>query len=274
MTPRTFGSLWRNAFLVVVGLFAAFPFVWMVLTSLKRPAEIFAPGLHILPNVVTFENYQTVLSAGSVPTLLLNGVLVCTLILVGQLLLAVPAGYAFARLEFRGRDVLFVLVLAGLVLPSYITAIPNFLLLTGWGLKNSYSALVLPFLPTAFGTFLFRQFFRQIPSEIFEAARLDGCGRFALMYHVILPLGRPAIGAFAIFSIVAHWNDLFWPLIITDRPSHFTPPVGIVFFADSEGGTGWGRVMAAATLVITPLVIVFLLLRKQFAESLSMAARG
>ena len=256
--------------LTVAAVLALFPFIWMLVVSIKPPAEVFQAIPSLIPQAPTLSNYITALTTAPLLRFLLNGLVVCSLVLLGQLLVVVPAGYAFARLEFRYREPLFALVLAALVVPGYVTAIPNFMLLSKLGWLNTNAALTVPFLASAFGIFLFRQFFWQLPREIEEAARIDGCGTFGVIRHVVLPLSRPALASFAVFSVVAHWNDFFWPLIVMRDVDRLTPPAGIAFFALSDGGANWGVVMAAATIVMLPLLIGFLLARKQFIASIAM----
>lgn len=272
MKPAVGYLLVKHLLLVLFGLFSLFPFVWMVLSSFKVQDEIFQDTFHLLPQTWTLENYQIVFTQAPIWRYFFNGAWVCLLILLGQLLVILPAAYAFARLEFRGRDVLFKLVLTALVIPSYVTVLPNFLLLANLKLLDTYAALTLPFLGSAFGIFMLRQHFRQLPGEVLEAARMDGASPMQTLWHVILPLTRPAVAAFAIFSVVAHWNDFFWPLVVLRSAEMYTPPAGIVYFAQAEGTRGWGVVMAAATVVVFPLVLVFLLARKQFIEGLAGSA--
>lgn len=256
-------------FLVFFGLFALFPFFFMISTSFKPAPEIFKISLNLLPRNPIIDNYLEVFLHSQMFRFLINGVIVTVLILFGQLLVIIPAAYAFAKLKFPGRSVLFALVLAALVFPRYIAAVPNFLLFSKLKLINTYAALILPFVGSPFGIFLMRQYFLQIPWDYFDAARLDGCNLLQMLVRVLIPLIRPAIGAFAIFSIVAHWNDFFWPLVVIQSSDMFTPPAGIVYFADAEAGTNWGVVMAAGVVVITPLVTAFLLARRQFISSLT-----
>lgn len=276
MSRRQRRRLVQAALHLAVALAAAaflFPFFWMVSASLKPAGEIFQPGLNLLPSRPTLAHYRTALTDAPILRFLWNGVVVCALILAGQLLVIVPAGYAFARLRFPGRDALFALVLASLVVPPYMVAIPNFLLLSELKLLNTYWGLVLPFIGSAFGIFLMRQFFRQLPGEVIDAARIDGCNAAQLAWHVLLPLTRPALAAFSVFSVVAHWNDLFWPLVAVRDIDLYTPPAGIAYFRDAQGGgSDWGAVMAAAVLIIAPLLAMFVVARKQFIESLAHSA--
>lgn len=256
-----------QVFLAIAAVFFLFPFVYMLSISFRPPSEVFAPGLHLIPNQPTVQNYLTAVSDAPILRYLLNGVIVCLGILLLQLCIIIPAGFAFAYLEFPHKNLIFGLVLAALVVPGYLTAIPNFLLFAQLGLVNTYWGLILPFIGSSFGTFLMRQFFRQIPKEIFEAAVLDGANNLQLIRYVLLPLTKPAIAAFTIFSLLTHWNDFFWPLVMTRTTNMYTPPAGIAYFANSEGLSSIGVVMAAAVIVIAPLVLAYLLASRQFIES-------
>jgi len=259
------------AFLLVCGIASFFPFFLMVSTSFKPIGEVFEAGLRLLPRKAILGNYLQVFGQSLLARYLANGVIVTSLILLGQLLVAIPAAYAFARLSFPAKGLLFALVLAALVFPRYIAAVPTFLLLSRMRLIDTYAALVLPFVASPFAIFLLRQYFMQIPGEFFDAAAIDGCSLQQMLRHVLLALIRPAIGAFSIFSIVAHWNDFFWPLIVLRSSRMFTPPAGIVYFADAEAGTKWSVVMAAAVVIIAPLIAAFLFARRQFISSLTHA---
>ena len=260
------------AFLLVGGALCFFPFLLMISTSFKPVQEIFEASLRLLPRRVILENYLTVFGQSLLARYLLNGVIVTALILLGQLAATIPAAYAFARLRFPGRRLLFAVVLAALVFPRYIAAVPTFLLFSRLKLNDTYAALVLPFIGTPFGIFLLRQYFLQLPGEFFDAARIDGCTLWQMLRRVLIPLIRPAIGAFSIFSIVTHWNDFFWPLVVIQSAKLFTPPAGIVYFADAEAGTKWSTIMAAAVVIISPLVAAFLAARRQFISSLTQGA--
>lgn len=259
-------------FLVVCAVLSFFPFFLMISTSLKPVKEVFQVSTRLLPRQPIIDNYVRVFRESQLVRFLINGVIVTGGILLGQLLVIIPAAYAFARLSFPGKRVLFALVLAALVFPRYIAAVPNFLLLSKLKLVNTYPALILPFIGSSFGIFLMRQYFKQIPGEYFDAARIDGCNLFQMLTRVLIPLIRPAVGAFAIFSVVTHWNDFFWPLVVVQSANMYTPPAGIVYFADVEAGTNWSSVMSAAVVIITPLVAAFLLARRQFISSLTHTA--
>lgn len=245
------------------------PFVWMVSVSLKPHSEIFTPDITLLPQAPTLENYWIALTRTEIPRYLLNGVIVTGAILALQLLASVPCAYALAHRNFRGRKLLFGAVLAALLAPFHVTAIPIFLGFAQLGWLNSYGALILPFTASAFGLFLLRQAFAQVPAELVDAARVDGMGEFAIAWRIGFPLVMPTVIAFGIFSVTAHWNDLFWPMIATTDPQLATPPRGILFFRDQESGDDVGPLMAGATLVTAPLVLGFLLAQRRFTQGLA-----
>jgi multiple sugar transport system permease protein len=200
----------------------------------------------------------------------INGLIVCFGILFFQLLFAIPAAYALAKLNFRGRELLFGFVMLGLLIPYQTTALPLYMGFHQAGLLNSYTALIAPFTCSVFAIFLFRQFFKALPDDLIAAARIDGMGEFSIVWRVILPNAWPAATAFAIFSVVAHWNDLFWPLIVIQKGSLYTPAMGILAFRSVESGDDYGALMAAATLVAAPLVIAFLFAQRRFIEGVTM----
>jgi len=204
MTRRllpSLGGLCAHAVLLTGALIMLAPFLWMTLTSFKPAAEIFTGELALLPSRFTLQNYVEALSASPLLSFLLNGVLVCGGILLLQLAIAIPCGYALAKLDFRGRETLFGLVLLGLLIPVQVPALPLYLGLARLGLLDSYPALILPWAVSAFAIFLFRQVFRRFPDEIVDAARIDGFGEIAIAFRIALPSAWPAVAAFSIFSV-------------------------------------------------------------------------
>lgn len=245
------------------------PFAWMLSLSLKPQDEIFSDSIAFLPSRPEWRNYLLAVTETDIPLYLWNGFVVVTGILFFQVLFAVPCAYALTQRRFRLRGAIFGLVLAALLVPFHVTAIPVFLGLAEARLLDSYAALILPFVPTAFGIFLFRQFLAQVPAELFDAARVDGLSETAIVWRIAFPLTLPAATAFAIFSVTAHWNDLFWPLIATTSPDIATPPRGILYFRDQESGDNVGPLMAGAVIVIAPLVLGFLLAQRKFIQGLA-----
>lgn len=253
------------AFLVLM------PYVWMVAVSVKPQDEVFRASLSLIPQrFALFENFGKVFATIPVLTYVINGLVVCFGILVFQLLFAIPAAYALAKLRFRGRDLLFGFVMLGLLVPYQTTALPLYIGFHHAGLLDTYAGLIAPFTCSVFAIFLFRQFFRALPDDLINAARIDGMGEFSIIWRVILPNAMPAATAFAIFSVVAHWNDLFWPLIAVQKGNLFTPAMGILAFRSAEAGDDYGVLMAAAMLVTLPLVAAFLFAQRRFIEGITM----
>jgi multiple sugar transport system permease protein len=201
--------------LIAGALFMLAPFIWMLVTSIKPPAEIFSAEIALWPKqFYGVENYRFAMEKAPLLRFALNGVILCAGILVVQLLVAIPCAYALAKLDFPGRNLLFVLVLLGLCIPVQVPAMPLYIGLAQLGLLNTYFAMMVPFFLSVFAIFLFRQFFRSFPDDIINAARLDGMSEFEIVWRIVTPSAWPAIAAFAVFSTVAHWNDLYWPLIV------------------------------------------------------------
>lgn len=262
-------GLVRHVMLLAVAAFALLPFAVMVTTSLKPAAEIFSPSFNWWPNeFAAVENYTEALTRAPLGRYLANGALVTLAIFLLQALVALPAAYALAKLRFAGRDAAFALVLFCLLIPYHAIAIPLFLLLHFLGLLDGYSALVLPFTISVFGIFLMRQFFAGVPDDLVDAARMDGLSELGIVWRVMLPSAIPALTAFAIFSVIAHWNDYFWPLVVVSDDRYFTPPLGVVAFRNAEAGNDYGPLMAAATLIVLPLVAAFLLAQRRFIEGI------
>lgn len=247
------------------------PFVWMLATAFRPPAEIFEGSL--LPWPREFHglgHFREVLKTAPIGRFMLNGAWVCLGILAMQLLIAVPAAYALAKLPFRGRQGLFIAVLAALTVPIQVTALPLYIGLARMGAMDTYFAQMFPFFLSVFAIFLLRQAFKTFPDEILEAARLDGMTEAEILWRIVVPAARPAIAAFAIFSLVAHWNDLYWPMIVTTSTEMAPPPLGMLMFASAESGANYGALMAGACLITAPLVLAFLIARRRFIQGITM----
>lgn len=247
------------------------PYIFMVSTAGKAQSEIFSSSLSLIPEQWSYvENFSEALSRVSMTTLLFNGVVVCALIFVIQIVVAIPCAYAMAKLKFRAARTMMVLVMLGLLVPIHATALPIYVAFDRLSVLNSYAALVAPFSISVFAIFLFLQFFRAMPDDLIHAARLDGMSEAGIVARVIVPNAWPAITAFAIFSVVAHWNDLFWPLIVVTNQDYATPPLGLLYFRAAEAGDDYGALMAATLIITLPLVTAFLLAQKRFVEGITM----
>jgi multiple sugar transport system permease protein len=260
----------RLVLLALLGMLVLAPYVWMISASLKPLDELFRASLALWPErFFAVENYGKVFARVPVFQYLWNGIVVCAGILAFQLLFAVPAGYALAKLRFPGRDLAFGAVMLGLLVPPHVPALPLYVAFSEVGLLNTYAALILPFTISVFAIFLFRQFFKALPDELIHAARLDGMSEAGIVWRVVLPNAWPAATAFAIFSVVAHWNDLFWPLIVVEGPSRATPALGVLFFRSDEAGDDFAALMAAAVIMTLPLVLAFLFAQRRFVEGIA-----
>ncbi|KRD60460.1 carbohydrate ABC transporter permease [Ensifer sp. ENS10] len=261
----------RLAVLSLGALLFLAPYIFMVSTAGKAQSEIFSSSLSLIPEQWSYiENFSKALSRVSMTTLLFNGVVVCALIFVIQIVVAIPCAYAMAKLKFRAARAMMVLVMLGLLVPIHATALPIYVAFDKLSVLNSYAALVAPFSISVFAIFLFLQFFRAMPDDLIHAARLDGMSEAGIVARVIVPNAWPAITAFAIFSVVAHWNDLFWPLIVVTNQDYATPPLGLLFFRAAEAGDDYGALMAATLIITLPLVSAFLLAQKRFVEGITM----
>ena len=263
----------RLTILALAATLLLLPYIYMVGFSLKPVDEIFAGGLSPLPREFAgIANYLGALEREPLLRYLANGVIVCAGILFFQLLFAVPCAYAMAKLRFPGRSLMLGIVLFGLLIPIQATSLPIYVGLAWTGLADTYTALIVPFISSVFAVFLFYQFLRTIPDDLLDAARLDGCSEISIMVRIVLPLIMPAATAFGIFSVVSHWNDLFWPLVITRSPELNTPPLGILAFRSEEAGDSYGELMAGTAIITAPLVITFLLAQRRFIEGISLGA--
>jgi len=273
MTARPLlADLPRLLLLTVAALIVLSPYVFMLSASVKPGGEIFQSSLALWPRrFYGWENYRRALTAVPLLRFLLNGALVCAMLLALQLLFAVPCAYALAKLRWRGRDAVFALVLLGLLIPAHVPALPLYVAFARLGLLDSYAALTAPFAVSVFAIFMFRQAFKSMPDELMHAARLDGMGELGIVWRVILPNAWPTATAFATFSVVAHWNDLFWPLIVVQTQTMATPALGVLFFKAEEGGNDTGALMAACVVTTLPMVTAFLLAQRRFIQGVATA---
>ncbi len=248
------------------GLIMLFPFFWMISSSLKNSVEAFATPPTLIPKSPTFENYRNLFETLNLPRLFLNTILISITVVSLQLFTSALAGYAFARLYFRGKNFLFFIYLATMMIPFQVIIVPLFIEMRALGLIDSFLGLGLPMLSSAFGVFLMRQAMLAIPKELEEAALIDGANHFRLFFSVALPLALPSLAALGILSFMAVWNAYLWPLIIIFSPEKMTLPLALANL-QGENLTDWPMVMAGTTLAILPIAFVYLLLQKQIAQS-------
>lgn len=268
--------------LIALALIFIFPFIWSFLTSVKSTSEVFDQDV-ILPAVWRFDNYWQAIQSYNLLRYLFNSTFVSVVVALAHLLLASTAGFAFSRLQFPGRDLLFVAVVATLMVPSQATLVPLFILVKHWpllgdnniwgqggfGMLDSYWALTVPLFATAYGTFLLRQFFLTLPVDLEDAARIDGSSEFGIYWRIALPLSGPALATLAIFSFQNMFNDFVWPLVTTRSDVMKTIQVGLAQFR-REGTTDWTLLMAGTMIATIPILIVFMLGQRYFTQGIAL----
>jgi sn-glycerol 3-phosphate transport system permease protein len=267
----TLGTLLTYFLLAAVSVVVAFPLLLALSYSFMSDREIISFPPSIIPSQPTLSNYEQVLSTIPIPRYLLNSFIVSAAVVAGQLITASLAAYAFAFLQFRGRAILFFVFLSTLMVPWEATIIPNYMTIRSLGWLDSYQGLAVPFMATAFGTFLLRQAFLQIPRELWDAARMDGASSFRFLREVVIPLSRPALGTVAIYGFLATYNQYFWPLLITNDPLMRTTQVGIAQLRFEES-LRWGLVMAGVIMVAVPTLALLVIGQRQLVRGLTAGA--
>jgi sn-glycerol 3-phosphate transport system permease protein len=245
----------------------AMPMYWLLVTAFKTSDEIFTPTPRWLPSGLEWRNFLLAWQGAAFGRYFVNSVLVALAILLLQLATSSLAAFALARRRFAGRGVILLAVIGALIIPIQVTFLANFVTLQRLGWLDSYAALVAPFTASAFGTFLLRQAFLAVPDAMEDAARLDRCTGLAFLWHFLLPLSRPTILAFTLVALVAHWNDYFWPLIVTNRDEIRTLPIGLAMFVTQEVTTDWNLLMAATLFVAAPMLVIFFFTQRYFIRS-------
>ncbi len=259
----------RYTVMVLCAVVMVGPFVWMVLASLKTDADIRSIPPTILPNPITGENYTRVTEAFNFWRFTANSIGIAIASTLLQLVTATTAAYAFARMEFRGRNALFGLYLATMMIPLQVVIVPLFIEMRHLGLVDSYAALLLPTIVSSFGTFLMRQAFLGLPKDLDEAAFIDGANHFQVFSKVLLPLVKPAVATFAVFAFMATWNSFLWPLVITQASDlHVTLPVGLSRL-NGRFATHWNVVMAGSVISIVPIVIFYVFTQRWVIRSVA-----
>lgn len=268
MRPRVKIALY--GLLCVLCVPFVFPTWWMITSSMKPISEIFSTSP--LPSEWTLSTYRQVFAMQPFGQQYWNSLYIAVVVTAGTMAVAAMAGYAFARIRFPGQNVLFVVVLIGLLIPSEVTIVPLFQMFQSLGLTNTHWPLIIvPIFgaPCVLAIFIMRQFFIALPSELEEAARMDGLGRAGIFYRVALPLSRPALGAVAIFTFLHSWNLYLEPIVYLSTPDMYTLPQALTQFVDNYGGPMWNVQLAAATMTAVPILVVFVLAQRQFIEGLA-----
>jgi multiple sugar transport system permease protein len=263
-------SILAHGVIYVLAFITIAPFVWMILTSLKDIGDIFVYPPKWFPDKIQWNNYVRAFQAAPFGRYYLNSIFVAVTVTLGQLITCSMAAYAFARLKFWGRDVLFYIFLGTMMIPYQVTMIPSFMVLHWLGWIDSYQAMIVPGLASAFGTFLLRQFFMTIPKELEEAAYMDGCSKFRVLWQIILPLSKPALATLAIFTFMGTFNDFIWALIVVNSEHLRTVQLGLAVFRDRYI-TDWDLLMAGSVMATLPILIVFFFAQKYFIKGITLS---
>jgi len=263
-------SVAEHIFIYILALLTIAPFVWMVLTSVKDMADIYVYPPKWFPSELHLDNYSKVFNAAPFGRYYLNSAVVAIVVTLGQLITCSMAAYAFARLNFKGRNILFLLFLGTMMIPYNVTMIPSFMVLYWLDWVDTYQALIVPGLASAFGTFLLRQFFITIPKELEEAAYLDGANKFTVLIRIIIPLSKPALATLAIFTFMGVFNDFIWALIVINSEEMRTVQLGLAIFRDRYL-TQWDLLMAGSVMAVMPILIVFFFAQKYFIKGITLS---
>ena len=267
------GAVLLHIFLLLGSVVMLLPFIWMLSTSLKTPAETFAYPPVWIPTQIAWNNYSRAVSSMPFGRFYLNSLIVTISVTVLQILTSSLAAFAFARLRFPGRNLLFLLYLATLMIPFQVTMIPNFIIVRLLGWFDTYQALILPPAFSAFSTFLLRQYFTGIPFDLDEAARIDGATSLRIWWSVILPLSGPVLAALAIFVSLNTWNEFLWPLIVTNSPAMRTLPVGLSTF-QGQYKVEWNLLMAGSVIAMLPVLLVYIVAQRWFIRGIALSGMG
>ena len=267
-------TLWELISYLLLGAVALVmvaPFLWMLSTSLREHTDLFRFPPEWIPRHISFSAYDAILSDMSFPRFIFNSAKISLLATVGQLVSCSLAAYAFSRMEFRGKEVIYFVLLATMMIPLQVTMIPVFFIMKTLGWIDTHYALIVPsFFGGAFGTFLLRQFFASIPKDLEDAARIDGCGRFRIYWQIILPLAKPALATLAVFTFMAYWNDLLGPVIYLSSPEKMTLSVGLASLQTGATIARYDVLMAGAMISIVPILVLFVLAQKWIVRGITM----
>ena len=269
---RWLTSAARHAVLILVTIAFMLPFYWMVISALKSKADVFSVPVQWIPNPIHWENFVEAINYPGFPFFLFlwNSIFYAGTVTIGTVLSCALVGYGFARLRFPGRDFLFIVTVATLMIPTIVTFIPTFILFKSVGLLGSYAPLILPsFFGSGFFIFMMRQFFLSLPGELADAARVDGAGEFRIFWQIMLPLVRPALIVMAVFTFLWTWHEFFQPLIYLSDSNQYPLSLGLFAFR-TRRLTEWNLMMAGATLTTLPLVVMFFVAQRYFLEGIKM----
>lgn len=261
------GKILTHLLLLAGAFIMIAPFLWMITTSLKSVGQTFQPP-YLFPRQFVWQNYIDAWRAAPFPRYYLNSLIMTLGITISQVFFSSLAAYAFARLEFPGKNIIFLLFLATMMVPQHVTIIPSFLVVRNLGWVDTYAGLIVPRMVSAFGIFLMRQFYYSIPKELDEAALMDGASRLKIWWNILLPLSGPALVTLSIFSFLFAWNDFLWPLVMTYDPKMQTVQLGLAMF-QGKYGTRWNLLMAGTVTATIPAILIFLFGQRRFIEGIT-----
>ncbi|NYG06994.1 multiple sugar transport system permease protein [Phycicoccus badiiscoriae] len=269
MSAHTRGRWWLYALLTVMLVAVVAPFAWMVLGSFKTQGELLQNPPTWWPQTATLDNYTQLFSRLNFKQYFFNSTVVAVAVTAGNLLFCSMLGYALAMLSFKGKKALFGVVMATLMIPGVVTFVPLFVLVANIGLIDSLPGLILPFLVTPFGVFLMRQFFLGLPRDLLDAGRVDGAGELRIFTRIFLPLAGPALATLGILTFLGSWNNFLWPLVVAQQEQHYTLPVALALYSTGQNSTQYGLLLAGATVVVVPVLLVFLVFQRRFIEGIA-----
>lgn len=267
---KEFYKIIRTILAVGFGILIITPLLFMVSTSFKTDSQIWKYDIQWIPKPIILDNYKRVFTDMPFGKFFTNSVIVAGGVTLGQIVTGYLAAYAFARIRFAGRDKIFMIFLATMMIPSYVLIIPQYIMVDKLGLMNSYGAMILPTVVSAFSIFLLRNFMYSIPFELDEAAMIDGCNRLQILLRIIVPLTKPALSAMVIFVFMNAWNNFLWPLLVTSSESMRTIPLALSYFQTSNDAE-YGPLMAAALVASLPILVVFMVAQNKFIEGMTMS---
>ncbi len=265
---KTYKLMPVYALLSLGAVFMVFPFVWMILTSLKTGADVYS--FSMIPNPATTQNYSFVFTRTDFVRWFLNSIFVAVMVVSSVLMFDTLVGYTLCKMQFRGKQLVFILIMSTLMVPTEMLIIPWYLMSAQLKWLNTYWSIMFPGLITAFGIFMMRQFFEGVPDELLEAARIDGLNELGIYARIALPLVMPAVSALAIFTFLGNWNAFLWPVIIVSNKELVTLPVGLAMFT-TENNPEWERIMTAASLGTVPVLAVFMVFQRQIIEGINLS---
>jgi multiple sugar transport system permease protein len=260
---------WLYLVLTVAVIAVAAPFIWMLLGSFKTTTELRMSPPTWWPQNPTLDNYTELFSKNNFGNYFVNSIIVAVVVTAGNLLFCSMLGYALAMLDFPGKRALFALVMGTLLIPGVVTFVPLFVLVANVGLVDTLPGLILPFLVGPFGVFLMRQFILGLPRDLLDAGRVDGAGELRIFARIILPLCGPALATLGILTFLGSWNNFLWPLVVAQTEDTYTLPVALALFAKGQNATNYGLLLAGATVVVMPILLVFLAFQRKFIEGIA-----